>query len=107
MATENDKIFILQSDVELLSQSHRWGSEPTLEAGAEASVSESVKELMAVPKLELQGVDIDTLTFSTDLKVLSFVLAAILTLLFAVLVNVMMHFKLKKISMVESLKSIE
>ena len=51
MATENDKIFILQSDVELLSQSHRWGSEPTLETGDEASVSESVKELMAVPKL--------------------------------------------------------
>ena len=66
MATENDKIFILQSDVELLSQSHRWGSEPALEAGAEASVSESVKELMAVPKLELQEVDIDVLTKITS-----------------------------------------
>ena len=66
MATENDKIFILQSDVELLSQSHRWGCEPTLETGAEASVSESVKELMAVPKLELQEVDIDTLTKITS-----------------------------------------
>ena len=66
MATENDKIFILQSDVELLSQSHRWGSEPTLEAGVEASVSESVKELMAVPKLELQEVDIETLTKITS-----------------------------------------
>ena len=51
MATENDKIFILLSDVELLSQSHRWGSEPTFVTGDEASVSESVKELMAVPKL--------------------------------------------------------
>ncbi|MEE1102962.1 MAG: hypothetical protein U0L21_02330 [Alistipes sp.] len=66
MATENDKIFILQSDVELLSQSHRWGSEPTLEVGVEASVSESVKELMAVPKLELQEVDIDVLTKITS-----------------------------------------
>ncbi|MBQ2416128.1 MAG: hypothetical protein II283_06840 [Alistipes sp.] len=66
MATENDKIFILQSDVELLSQSHRWGSEPTLEAGGEASVSESVKDLMTVPKLELQEVDIDTLTKITS-----------------------------------------
>ena len=66
MATENDKIFILQSDVELLSQSHRWGSEQTLETGDEASVSESVKELMAVPKLELQEVDIDILTKITS-----------------------------------------
>ena len=66
MATENDKIFILQSAVELLSQSHRWGSEPTLEVGAEAAVSESVKELMTVPKLELQEVDIDTLTKITS-----------------------------------------
>jgi uncharacterized protein (DUF2164 family) len=66
MATENDKIFILQSDVELLSQSHRWGSEPTLVTGDEASVSESVKELMVVPKLELQEVDIDALTKITS-----------------------------------------
>ena len=52
-------------------------------------------------------VDIDTVTFSTDLKWWSFVLAAFCTVLFAVIVNVMMHKKLKKISMVESLKSVE
>lgn len=52
-------------------------------------------------------VDIDTLTFNTDLEPLSFLMAAALTIIFAILVNVMMHFKLKKISMVESLKSVE
>ena len=66
MATENDKIFILQSDVELLSQSHRWGCEPNVEEGAETNVSESVKELIAEPKLELQKIDIDTLTKITS-----------------------------------------
>lgn len=52
-------------------------------------------------------VDIDTLTFKTDLEPMSFVIAAAFTVVFAVLVNVLMHFKLKKISMVESLKSVE
>ena len=52
-------------------------------------------------------VDIDQLTFNTVLKPISFVIAVVMTILFAVLVNVLMHFKLKKISMVESLKSVE
>ena len=52
-------------------------------------------------------VDIDTLTFKTDLEPLSFLLAVVLTIVFAVIVNLVMHFKLKKISMVESLKSVE
>ncbi len=52
-------------------------------------------------------VDIDTLTFKTDLEPISFVIAAVATAVFAVLVNLLMHFKLKKISMVESLKSVE
>ena len=52
-------------------------------------------------------VDIDTLTFKTRLEPQSFLVAAAITAVFAVLVNLMMHFKLKKISMVESLKSVE
>lgn len=52
-------------------------------------------------------VDIDTLTFKTDLALISFVIAAVATAVFALIVNVIMHFKLKKISMVESLKSVE
>ncbi len=52
-------------------------------------------------------VDIDTLTFKTDLEPISFVIAAVATAIFAVAVNLLMHKKLKKISMVESLKSVE
>lgn len=52
-------------------------------------------------------VDIDTLTFKTRLEPESFLIAAAFTVFFAVVVNVLMHFKLKKISMVESLKSVE
>ena len=52
-------------------------------------------------------VDIDTLTFKTRLEPQSFLIAAIVTVAFAIIVNLMMHFKLKKISMVESLKSVE
>ncbi len=52
-------------------------------------------------------VDIDTLTFKTDLEPQSFIIAAVATAVFAVIVNLIMHFKLKKISMVESLKSVE
>ena len=53
------------------------------------------------------AVDVDQLTFNTSLSPLSYVVAAIITIAIAVLVNVGMHFKLKKISMVESLKSVE
>ncbi len=52
-------------------------------------------------------VDIDQLTFNTTLKPTSFLIAIAMTVVFAIIVNVIMHFKLKKISMVESLKSVE
>ncbi len=52
-------------------------------------------------------VDIDQLTFNTTLKPTSFLIAIVMTAVFAIIVNVLMHFKLKKISMVESLKSVE
>lgn len=52
-------------------------------------------------------VDIDQLTFNTTLKPTSFLIAVAMTAVFAVIVNILMHFKLKKISMVESLKSVE
>ena len=52
-------------------------------------------------------VDIDTLTFKTRLEPESFLIAAAVTAVFAIIVNLLMHFKLKKISMVESLKSVE
>ena len=52
-------------------------------------------------------IDIDTITFKTELEPLSFIIAAAITIVFAIIVNLLMHFKLKKISMVESLKSVE
>lgn len=52
-------------------------------------------------------VDIDQLTFNTHLKPTSFLIAILMTVVFAIIVNLLMHFKLKKISMVESLKSVE
>lgn len=57
--------------------------------------------------LIIGAIDIDTVTFATDLQALSFVYAGVLTVIFSALVNIAMHFKLKKISMVESLKSVE
>ncbi len=51
--------------------------------------------------------EMDIVMFGRDIKALSYLLSAILTLLFAVFVNLVMHFRLKKVKMVESLKSIE
>ena len=45
--------------------------------------------------------------FGHLIKPVSYLYSGLLTVLFAVMVGVMMHFKLKKIDMVESLKSIE
>ncbi len=62
---------------------------------------------MPLNALVMGVVDIDTLTFKTTLEPQSFLVSILFTALMAVLVNVIMHFKLKKISMVESLKSVE
>lgn len=51
--------------------------------------------------------EVDVVMFGRTIGWLSYVLAAVMTTLFAVLVNWIMHFRLKKISMVESLKSVE
>lgn len=51
--------------------------------------------------------EMDIVMFGRDIKAMSYLLAAALTLVFAVLVNLVMHFKLKKVKMVESLKSVE
>ena len=55
----------------------------------------------------INAIDIDTLTFSTVIDWQYYLISGGITLLFAVLVNIIMHFNLKKISMVESLKSVE
>ena len=51
--------------------------------------------------------EVDVVMFGRTIGWLSYVLAAAMTALFAVIVNWIMHFRLKKISMVESLKSVE
>lgn len=52
-------------------------------------------------------VEMDNIMFGRNISTTSFVLAGVLTIFFAVLVNIAMHYKLKKIHMVESLKSVD
>ena len=52
-------------------------------------------------------VEIDSVMFTRIIENISFLLSAALTCLFSFLVNAVMYFKLKKIDMVESLKSVE
>ena len=51
--------------------------------------------------------EMDELMFGRELYASSYIVAVILTFVFSMLVNLMMHFKLQKIEMVESLKSVE
>ena len=55
----------------------------------------------------VQTAEIDMIMFGRNIAPVSFLISFALTVLFSLLVNVIMHFYLKKISMVESLKSIE
>ena len=52
-------------------------------------------------------VEVDVVMFGRSIKFLSYVYAAALTMLFSALVNLVMHRKLRKISMVESMKAPE
>ncbi|MBE6734542.1 MAG: FtsX-like permease family protein [Ruminococcaceae bacterium] len=55
----------------------------------------------------IQTIEMDMVMFGRDIHFITFVLSALLTAVFASLVNVIMHKRLKKIDMVESLKSVE
>ena len=65
--------------------------------------------VLGVPlqRVIVSAIDIDAVTFGTTLDFTSFLFSALLTILFAVIVNLIMHFNLKNIKMVESLKSVE
>lgn len=52
-------------------------------------------------------VEIDSVMFGRNIITISFVYAFLLTVVFSLFVNGVMYFKLKKINMVESLKSVE
>ena len=49
----------------------------------------------------------DDMMFLKNVKVLSFVYSSMLTLLFAIIMQVVTYFKLRKVDMIESLKSVE
>lgn len=51
--------------------------------------------------------EVDMVMFGHVIEPVSYLFSSLLTALFAVIVGIMMHFKLKKIDMIESLKSIE
>lgn len=55
----------------------------------------------------VQTVEVDNVMFGREIYFSSFVLAAGLTMLFSLLVNAVMSFKIKAVNMVESLKSVE
>ncbi|MDO4276771.1 MAG: ABC transporter permease [Eubacteriales bacterium] len=52
-------------------------------------------------------VEVDAVMFGRNIKALSFVYSGLFTCGFSAFVNMVMHYKLKKIDMVESLKSVE
>ena len=52
-------------------------------------------------------VEIDMLMFGRQLSLISYAYAVVLTVLFSLLVNLAAHRKLKKLDMVESLKTVE
>lgn len=51
--------------------------------------------------------ELESLMFGRDIEFSSYIYAMIMTVIFGVLVNWFMHYKLKKIEMVESLKSVD
>ena len=55
----------------------------------------------------INTVEVDMVMFGRTIKPLSYVWSFLLTMLFSVLVNLVMERKLRKISMVESLKSVD
>lgn len=55
----------------------------------------------------VQTVEIDNIMFGRGMNAMSFLWAIGLTALFSLLVNWLMYYKMKAVSMVESLKSIE
>ncbi|MEG2836947.1 MAG: FtsX-like permease family protein [Erysipelotrichaceae bacterium] len=51
--------------------------------------------------------ELDNIMFGRNIELLSFLYSVVITMVFAIIVNLVMHHTLKKIPMVESLKSVE
>ncbi len=60
-----------------------------------------------VHRLVLAVAEVDIITFVRDISFMSFLYSVVLSFAFSMTVNLVLHYKLKKIDMVESLKSIE
>ena len=62
---------------------------------------------MLLHRFIIVTVEVDVCMFGRNISVFSYVISALITYGFSILVNGVMYFKLKKIDMVESLKSVE
>lgn len=51
--------------------------------------------------------EVDLIMFSADIKFISYIYAIAITILCTIIVNIFIHFSLKKVDMIESLKSVE
>ena len=58
-------------------------------------------------KFIIVTVEMDYVMFGRNISLFSFIIASILTMIFALLVNFAMYYKLKNVQMVESLKSVD
>ena len=58
-------------------------------------------------KFIIYTTEIEFIMFGREIRGVSFVYSTVLTLVFAAFVDFVMYFKLKKIDMVESLKSVD
>jgi putative ABC transport system permease protein len=58
-------------------------------------------------KIVVGQAEVNVVMFGRVIEHMSFVYAIVMTLLFAIIVNVVMHFVIKRIDMVESLKSVD
>lgn len=51
--------------------------------------------------------EVDLIMFGNDIKLISYIFAIAITILCTIIVNIFIHFSLKKVDMIESLKSVE
>ena len=61
MASEKDKIFVLQSDVASLMESRRWGDFSAENGDVNSPLSEQAQGLLQSPILDLKDIDIEQL----------------------------------------------
>ena len=70
-------------------------------------IVEEVGKVRYIPVSYTHLVEVDTAMFGRNINFSSYMYSLLFTILFSLIVNGIMYFKLKKIDMVESLKSIE